>query len=428
MKLESISHPEINEEKLRSEKGVSLTAFLDTVRKRKDGTCTIKLKIIHARIPMYYSTMLSVTEDEYMEILKGKRLNKELKEKQIIVHHFLMRAYSVINELNEFSFQQFKEKFYSKRVQSIDVFAYFDRYIKVLEEEERVGTATNYLYSKKQLQSFCGKSKLDFETITSEFLKKYEKWMLANGQSLSTVGFYCRPLKKIYNDGISDGVIDKESFPFGDFKRGKYTIPAPRNVKKALNEEDLRLLVNYEPEELTSEQRYYDMWMFSYLCNGINMKDLCLLKYKDIQGDKIMFVREKTVNTSRDGLPIIISLNEYNKAIIDRWGNLDKDPSNFIFEIITDGDSESDVKRKVQQFTKQVNKYIKRIAEKLGIEINITTYTARHTFATMLIKHGAPIELLTELFGHSDFKTTKNYVGSLGDDIRKKYTDKLINF
>ena len=74
--LPVISHPEVNEETLRSEKGVSLVAFLDTVRKRKDGTCSIKLKIIHERFPTYYSTKVSVTEDEYQKLL-GKRLTIE---------------------------------------------------------------------------------------------------------------------------------------------------------------------------------------------------------------------------------------------------------------------------------------------------------------------------------------------------------------
>jgi len=427
MHLPWLFHPEINEETLRSEKGVSLVAILDRAKPRKDGCYSIKVRIISGRLYKYYSTKVSVTEEEYLQMFKT-RLTPELKNKRIVVYHYLKRAYEVINELKTFSFEQFSDKYYSKRSVGTDVFGYYDKYIQILRKEEREGTATNYLYSKKQLESFCGKPKLNFEAITPEFLKKYEKWMLANGQSLSTVGFYCRPLKKIYNDGISDGIVSKESFPFGDKNRDKYKIPAPENVKKALCEEDLRKLLTYKPEELSSEQRYYDMWIFSYLCNGINMKDLCLLKYKNIQKDIILFVREKTANTTRGGLPITIVLNEYNKAIIDRWGNPDKHPNNFIFDILTDDDTEKDIKRKVQQFTKQVNKYIKKVTVNVGIDDNVTTYTARHTFATMLMKLGAPDTLIRESLGHSDIKTTQSYLGSFEKDIKRKLANKLINF
>jgi hypothetical protein len=102
-KLPVIVHPEINEEALRSEKGVSLVAFLDTVRKRKDGTSSVKLKIIHQRYPAYFSTKISLTEKDYLKLFE-RRINSDLKEKKVIIHTYLMRAYSIINMMDDFFF------------------------------------------------------------------------------------------------------------------------------------------------------------------------------------------------------------------------------------------------------------------------------------------------------------------------------------
>lgn len=426
--LSVISHPEVNEATLRSEKGVSLVAFLDTVRKRKDGTCSIKLKIIHERFPMYYSTKVSVSEDEYEKLL-GNRLSAELKEKRVIVYHYLKRAYSIINEMEEFSFAEFKELFTRKRSETKNVYPYYEKYIELLKSEERLGTAQNYTYSMKKLKEFHGKNSISFETITPTFLRQYEKWMINNGKSKATVGIYCRPLKKIFNDAIADGVIGNDKNPFGDVKRGKYQAPEGNNTKKALSLDDLKKIILYIPETSGAPEHYYrDMWVFSYLGNGINMKDLCLLKYKDIDGNNIRFSREKTKNTNRSAKPISIALIEMNKEIIERWGRFPRDPNEFIFPVLEGKPNEEEIKRKVQQFIKQVNKYMKKLGEKFNIEAKITTYYARHSYVTASLRAGVDIHTITENVGHSSLKVIGKYIDSLNEEESVKNANKLLKF
>ncbi|WP_321319264.1 site-specific integrase [Labilibaculum sp.] len=425
--LPIICHPEIKEETLRSEKGVSLVAFLDTVRKRKDGSCSIKLKIIHERFPAYYSTKVSVTEEEYLKMF-GNRLSAELKEKRVVVYHYLRRAYLVINEMEEFSFVEFKDRFTRKRTNTKNVYPYYERYIELLKSEERLGTAQNYTYSMKKLKAFHGKNSISFETITPSFLRQYEKWIIDNGHSISTVGIYCRPLKKIFNDAIADGVISNDKSPFGDVKRGKYTAPSANNTKKALSLEDLKKIITYSPESGSPEHYYRDMWVFSYVGNGINMKDLCLLKYKDISGSQIRYSREKTKNTNRSAKPISIALIDKNLEIIERWGKKPRNPDEYIFPVLEGKPKEEEIKRKVQQFTKQVNKYIKRIGKKLEIDGTITTYYARHSFVTVLIRAGVDVHTITENVGHSSLKVIDKYIDSVKDEERVKNANKLLKF
>ncbi|MCY1636401.1 tyrosine-type recombinase/integrase [Marinifilum sp. D737] len=426
-KLPVIVHPEINEEALRSEKGVSLVAFLDTVRKRKDGTSSVKLKIIHQRYPAYFSTKISLTEKDYLKLFE-RRINSDLKEKKVIIHTYLMRAYSIINMMDEFSFSEFKEHFKKKRIDAKSVYTYYERYIAQLKSEDRLGTAQNYEYSMKKLKEFHGKKSIAFETITPTFLRQFENWMIANGHSRTTVGIYCRPLKKIINDAIEDGILDSKKSPFGDVKRGRYKSPEPENPKKALTLEEIGKIINYSPEPGSPEHYYRDMWVFSYLGNGINMKDVCLLKYKDIYCDTIVYAREKVKYTNRSAKTISIALIDKNKEIIERWGNQSGRKDGFIFPVLEGNPNEEEIKKKVQQFVKQVNKYMKRISEKLDLNVSVTTYYARHSFVTVLVRSGVDIHTIAESVGHSSMKVIDKYIASISNEEKVKNVNKLLKF
>jgi integrase/recombinase XerD len=82
----------------------------------------------------------------------------------------------------------------------------------------------------------------------------------------------------------------------------------------------------------------------------------------------------------------------------------------------------------IKYFTKFVNRWLKKIADKLGIDKDITTYSARHSFATVLKRSGAPIEFISESLGHSEMSTTQGYLDSFEDDVKREYTKALLNF
>jgi len=276
------------------------------------------------------------------------------------------------------------------------------------------------------LMAFTKCSTIPFETIDVAFLKRFEKWMIAGKCSPTTVGFYCRCIKKLYNDAIREEDVNREKYPFGDIKKGLYTPPEPRNIKKALPLSALKKIIEYQPVEGSPEHYYRDIWVFSYLGNGINMKDICLLKYKDFHGDSIHFERAKTINTSRRSKPISISLIDQSNAIISRWSNPKVDQDTYIFPILNGIDSIEKQRDKVKLFTKMVNKYIKRIAKKVGIEDKISTYSARHSFATVLKRSGTNLAYISEALGHNNLKTTESYLDSFEDETRKTNTLKLL--
>jgi len=129
-------------------------------------------------------------------------------------------------------------------------------------------------------------------SIKPDWLEKYQKAMELESKSLTTIGIYTRSLRTIFNIAIDEGI---ENYPFG---KRKYQIPAPQNTKKALNKLELKLIFEYKPKARSWEELAHDIWMFSYLCNGANIKDICRLKNKNLNEKTITFVRAKTERTT----------------------------------------------------------------------------------------------------------------------------------
>ena len=218
----------------------------------------------------------------------------------------------------------------------------------------------------------------------------------------------------------------QEQYPVG---RNKYEIPTGRNIKKALTIREVGLISSFPLVEGSNEQRYRDYWMFSYNGNGMNIKDMASLKYKNISGDVIVFNRAKTKRkTKTNPQPITIFITEMMKSIIERWGNKPGKAEQYVFPILEDQLNAEQERAQVNQTTKQINKYIRRIAVQTGINENISTYTARHSFATVLKRSGASTEFISESLGHKNLKTTENYLADFETDVKRQWAEKLNNF
>jgi integrase/recombinase XerD len=83
---------------------------------------------------------------------------------------------------------------------------------------------------------------------------------------------------------------------------------------------------------------------------------------------------------------------------------------------------------KIKDVTKRINKYMRRIGIALGIDTDLTTYSARHSFSTMLKRSGASTEFIGESLGHKDKRTTENYLDSFEDETKLTYQNMLLEF
>lgn len=405
--------------------------LLVTRRKKQNGKYPVKVRVVYNRAVKDYTIGLDLTEEEY-EKGTAERPKKEFREIGIKLDEAKIKANNIIESMSVFTYAKFFDAFYGRVKDASDIFILFDEYISILKKEERIKTAVSYTTAKNSFKNF--RSKISFYDITVSFLKEYHAGQAKKsiegkivGLSDTTIGIYVRSLRSIFNYAVSLGIIKKdETYPFG---KRQYIIPAGRNIKKALKIEEVKLIHNYKTVAGSAEDKARDFWIFSYLCSGINFKDISLLKNKNIDGEMLRFVRAKTKNSTRGNqFTISCHLATPAKAIIAKWRNPNHNPEEYLFSIINNEDSPVVQAKKIDQFIQTTNKYMKRISAALGFERAATTYFSRHSAATILKKSGASIFEIQEALGHHSSTTTQKYLASFDDDSKKELSKSLSDF
>lgn len=398
---------------------------LDTRRIKKDNTYPVKLRLTYNRRSKYYNTGHSFSESVFNSMM-GSKPRGLLKNNRIEINAIEKRAKDIIEEIgNNFSFELFEKKFQTNPSNYQNIYIALNSYVTELEKEKRFSSANTYKFTAKAFKNFTKKEILHFNEITPKFLRQFQKFMLGNGKSITTVGIYLRNYRTIINKAINEGIISKDLYPFG---KGKYTIPRGKNPKKALAIGDIEKIYKYKPTFNNTKQFSKDIWIFSYLCNGMNIKDILNLKYKDIQNGYILFKRAKTINTSGTSKTIEIHITKEIGEILDTWGTKPKYLDNYVFPVLNNELSELEKYKIIINKTGVINKNMKNIAKELGIESSISTYTARHSFATILKRSGVNVSFISDALGHQSIKTTENYLAGFEDDAKKEIAKKLVDF
>lgn len=398
--------------------------ILDIRRPKADGKYPVKLRVTYQRKQKYYSTDIDLLKEDFKKA-NSDRPRGEFKDLKLVLSQIEINAKRIIDDMPDFSFGLFEKHFQNPRFNHKDVFLVYENYINKLNSGGRIGTACSYKCSLNSLKKYS--KSLTFDEITESFLKGYENWMIEDGNSLTTVGIYLRALRTLVNEAKQLKVINEEQYPFGKWK---YQIPSGRNIKKALSLSDIEKIYNYPAYPGSSEEKAKDFWLFSYMVNGLNMKDIAKLTYKNIEGDKLIFIRSKTKRTTRQNQkPIVAIIIDDAKRIIEKWGVKPPNPESYIFTILPNKViSPQREYELIKQFIKNINKWIRRLAIKVGIDKDVTTYTARHSFSTILKRSGASTEYISEALGHSNLQTTENYLDSFEDNVKREYAEILVDF
>jgi integrase len=401
---------------------VTAAIFFDTRRAKENAKYPVKYRITHMRKRLYYPSGIDLSKKEWNRMPSAK--GKELKQQRELIQTGFEKVKAHIVELVKgeqgFTLEQLNTRLSSGLRNSI-ISAFYSR-VEALKKEDRISTAEWYKYSVKSLQNYMNRD-MKFSEITREWLKKYENYMLEEGKSYTTISMYIRALQAIVNEGKQQGIISQAQYPFG---KGKYEIPEESGRKMALSLSQIGTVLKY-PLTSETERRCRDLWFFSYLTNGINMSDLLQLRYSNIENGYIRFFRQKTVGKSRKKREIAAVLLPEMKHIITSWGNQKQKPNNYIFPFLYDGLDAEQERRIIKNTTNLINKKMRKIGKELGYG-NISTYTARHSFATVLKRSGANIAFISESLGHADLRTTENYLDSFEDETRLKNAELLTKF
>lgn len=450
----------------------SVSIYFDK-RRMKIGYYSVKWAVYYQDNQKYYSTgvVLETSDVEFLKQnktgLSGRVKNDYLRNLwnqvygQTYFDHIsnsekdgiLYKGQKALSQIEDyFSFELFSNIVAgnsgteSKKLYSVELIQALEERSKLLRSAGNIGNADIFRSTAFSFKQFAiwskitsaTNAKIPLQIITPQFLREYETWMLVRGKSsqkkdgeptaasISTVGINCRNLRTIFNEAVAAGVINENYYPFG---KGKYRIPKANNKKKALDEGVVLRIWGYICEAGSERSKARDLWMFSYLCNGLNFTDICQIKRSeyDVVRGTIEIYRQKSKNTKREEMTKIqISLLPEAIDIIEEWGSLDKRPDSYLFPFITAEMSPVRKKAAIRQVIKNTNYNMNKIAEALKLDVSINTYEARHTFATTLLRSEAPLAFISQSLGHSSFKTTQSYLGSFQDVQTKKYMSALI--
>jgi integrase/recombinase XerD len=415
-------------------KNYANSLFLDTRRKKKNGKYPVKLRVWNPQTKKQklYPTVFELTQNEFDSIWLTSKTRNEHKATKNKMAALLKMADDIAEKLKIFNFNDFEAKMMVKPNEGTYVKSRYDIFIRRLIQKQSFGTASNYQLAAKSIENFCADVKhqnfddLQFFQINKDWLEDYEFYMITTkGRSSTTVSMYARTLRTLFNDAIDNEIVPAENYPF----KGKngYKVPSGTAVKKALNDNQIKLLFNCKPEN-EFQQRAKDFFFFIFFCGGINIADIARLKNRNLRNSELVFFREKTKNTSKsNSKPISISLNDYGIDFIEKYRSQNTSPDDYLFSILSSDMTPEEQFRSAKNFNRLINQHLKKLVLNIeGLPNDISVYFARHSFATTAVNNGFSKELVQAALGHANIRTTENYFAGFTSEVQKRLADNLL--
>lgn len=292
----------------------------------------------------------------------------------------------------------------------ITVEDFLTSHIQQLRDSGKVGNSYAYLNLKTTLHNFYGK-KLDFlfGTIDVTFCNKFEAWMRKNKFEDTTMNYYFRTLRATYNKAVEAKCANREKSPFVEYKLSRFST---KTKKRALSKENVKKILELDCSSKSDIARLaHDIFSFSYYCGGISLVDIANLTPNNIIDGRLLYERQKTHGS------INLVLLDVAKAIIQRYDDYQK-RAGYLFPILNNKVHITPMQKhnRVRKLCHQINKELHKQADELGIKEDVTTYVARHSFATVLKKSGVNIGIISQALGHQDIKTTQIYLSKFDDE------------
>lgn len=321
-----------------------------------------------------------------------------------------------------------------KTTRRIKLLAYCGELADQYKAAGQIGNATVYRDLRNQLAKFIpdeyGQQDIPFERVTVAFCNEWENTLRATGAKEITLSLRFRTLRAVLNKAIAAGLAQSEHYPFSrteaerhKFQVGKFNV---NTKKRALPREAVRRLENLMP---TTERhrRAKDVFTFAFYAGGMSFVDLAQLRWRDLSGqhpetghpERVEYKREKT-KRKKSGQELTVRLLAPAAAIAAAYRPFTYNgPESYIFPILDPAThvTPTQIKNRLHKILGQVNEDLKELGELAGIATPLTTYVARHSFATTLKQAGTNTALISQAMGHSSEAVTAVYLESFASEL-----------
>ena len=282
----------------------------------------------------------------------------------------------------------------------------FKAEIERLESLGKINSATKHKYALQVLNGYKPTT-MALEAVDLDYLKGLELYLRQRGNKDNSIATRFAIFKAIYNKAVKEGKVMVKQNPFTLFQVGSLWA---KTRKRAIDKDDIQRLIDLEiVEEHTMEYRCLakDLFLFSYFTAGMNFGDIARLRYKDIVKGRVNYSRHKTQKL------LSFQLVPMALQILEKYGAAGHG-EDYIFPILNrhEHTTPQQIFNRLHKVLRKVNRELKVLGEMIGLEMPLTTYVARHTYATVLKRSGVSVALISESLGHSDLSTTQIYLDS----------------
>ena len=282
----------------------------------------------------------------------------------------------------------------------------FKTEIERLESLGKINSATKHKYALQVLDGYKPTT-MALEAIDLDYLKGLELYLRQRGNKDNSIATRFAIFKAIYNKAVKEGKVAVKQNPFSIYQVGSLWA---KTRKRAIDKDDIQRLIDLEiTEGHTTEYRRLakDLFLFSYFTAGMNFGDIARLRYKDILRGRVNYSRHKTQKL------LSFQLVPMALQILEKYGTAGHG-EDYIFPILNrhEHTSPQQIFNRLHKVLRKVNRELKVLGEMIGLGMPLTTYVARHTYATVLKRSGVSVALISESLGHSDLSTTQIYLDS----------------
>lgn len=293
---------------------------------------------------------------------------------------------------------------------NVDFFALAREEVRRLYEAGRLTTAENYETAFRSFRRFAGRGSLPIGKMDATLLSAYQQWLTSHSVCLNSVSNYMRVLRAIYNRAVKSGLTGQR-FPFSAVYTGIGT-----TSKRSITMPELRRLSVLKLPPGSQLELARDVFLFSFYTRGMPFVDIAFLTPAQIEGNVLTYVRRKTGRTFKVRL---------ERCSLDLLRYYERPGAPYVFPILSTV-SHKEAVREYRERSCYHNRLLKRVAAMAGLDVRLSFYVARHTWASTAFRSGVNIETIARALGHSSTKVTQVYIRNLEDDLNVNRANALV--
>ncbi len=403
---------------------VTLKTVLNNRRAKRDGTFPIVTRIYKDGSSTEIQTGYFVTESEWDsqkdEIVSTCKRYSSINRINLHLSRLKLEIYDKVLVFSEqktdvLDLKDLRAYLLGKETRKKTLFEYFDITIERMVIQKRIGNSKYYKDVKSSLVRFRNGKDIALHKVDYNFLLSYENFCKAQEHSINTIGARMRALRAVLNFAIKAKELSKESYPFVH-----YTIKVAETKKRAVSLDVLKSIKNASFEVGTKAHMAQHYFLISFYLLGINYADLARLKLSDLREGRIEYVRRKTHKR------FSIKINEPLEELLQPYIK-GKDLDDYIFPIIhITGDPEYEYTQ-ITNGLRLFNKGLKDVSKVLRLDVNLTTYVSRHSWATLAKRNGVSYSVISEGLGHKSESITQVYLDSFEKEVVDDCNEAMAN-